>query len=79
MNYLSEEQLIAGVQDGGKGWLWYIENHSDELKNDYFLFCNDNDLDSSLEDSAEAFMEDRDLMFEESLSEMEGEFSAFAM
>ena len=67
MAYLSEEQLIAGVQDEGKGWLWYIENHSDELRNDYFMFCNDNDLDSSLEDSAKAFMDDRDLMFEESL------------
>ena len=74
MAYLSEEQLIAGVQDEGKGWLWYIENHSDELRNDYFLFCNDNDLDSSLEDSAKAFMDDRDLMFEESLEMAEDFF-----
>ncbi len=74
MAYLSEEQLIAGVQDEGKGWLWYIENHSDELRNDYFMFCNDNDLDSSLEDSAKAFMDDRDLMFEESLEMAEDFF-----
>ena len=73
MAYLPEEQLIAGVQDEGKGWLWYIENHSDELRNDYHMFCNDNGLDSSLEDSAASFMEDRDLMLEESLEMAEAE------
>ena len=38
------------------------------------MFCNDNDLDSSLEDSAKAFMDDRDLMFEESLEMAEDFF-----
>ncbi len=66
-NYLSEEQLIFGIQEEGKSWLWYIEHHSDELRERYTVFCMEEDLDSSLEDSATAFIDERERMFEESL------------
>lgn len=66
-DYLSEEQLICGIQEEGKGWLWYIDHHSDELRNDFAIFCIEEDLDPSLEASASAFIEEREKMFEESL------------
>lgn len=68
-DYLSEEQLICGIQEEGKSWLWYIEHHSDEMRNAYTIFCLDEDLDPSLEGSAVAFIEERERMFAESLEE----------
>lgn len=64
--FYGEDRVIEIMQEEGKGWLFYVGHNTQELFDEYIEYCTDNTLDPTEEDSAKAFIDYRDQVFEES-------------
>lgn len=53
----SEEELAQLRQDGKISWVQYVEHHDADMTEDYHIFCTDNNLDKSKEESAISYLE----------------------
>lgn len=58
--YFEESELIQKMQEENHDMLWYIEHHSEELREEYAEFCEANEVSSSSLSSAISFMEYHD-------------------
>lgn len=65
--YYGEEKTIEIMQEENKGWLFYVSHNTEELFEEYIEYCTDKELDPTEEDSAKAFIDYRDKVFEESM------------
>lgn len=65
--FYDEDRVIQIMQEEGKGWLFYVSHNTQELFEEYLDFCSDKTLDPTEEDSAYAFMEERERFFDEAL------------
>lgn len=65
--FYGEERTIQIMQKEGKGWLFYVSHNTPETFDDYLEYCTDNVLDPTEETSAEAFINERERIFEEAL------------
>lgn len=65
--FYDEDRVIQIMQEEGKGWLFYVSHNTQELFEEYLDFCSDKELDPTEEDSADAFMEERERFFDEAL------------
>lgn len=64
--YYGEEKTIEIMQEENKGWLFYVSHNTEELFEEYIEYCTYNSLDPTEENSAKAFIDYRDQIFEES-------------
>lgn len=53
--YYPEEELVRRMDEEHLSKRWYIRHHSPEMREDYKIFCQDNELNRDREESAEAF------------------------
>ena len=67
-NYPDYDALREQYEAGNISAVDFVTQQSDELTEDYERYCKDNSLDADSESSALSFMEYRDELFEESLS-----------
>jgi|GEM_PF-3354770 hypothetical protein len=65
--FLGEETTIEVMQEQQKGWLFYVTHNTPELFDEYEQYCKDENLDAENEESAKAFMDYRDQLFEEAM------------
>lgn len=72
--YYGEEKTIEIMQEENKGLLFYVSHNTEELFEEYIEYCTDKKLDPIEEDSAIAFIDYRDKVFEESM-EIDKDFS----
>jgi hypothetical protein len=68
MNYPDYDILCEEYQAGNITAVDFVLQQSDEVTEDYIQFCEDNGLDSGSDFSALAFMDYREELFEESIS-----------
>lgn len=68
MNYPDYDTLREEYEAGNISAVDFILQQSDEVTEDYHQFCEDEGLDSSSVESAKAFMDFREELFEESIS-----------
>jgi hypothetical protein len=66
-SFYGEEKTIEIMQEQKKGWLFYVSHNTPELLEEYHEYCEDNNLDKEKEESASAFMDYREKLFEEAL------------
>jgi hypothetical protein len=66
--FLGEETTIEIMQDQRKGWLFYVTHNTPELLCDYEDYCQTEGIDAEAEASAIAFMDYRDQLFEEAMT-----------
>lgn len=57
IGYHSEEELVQLLQEGKISRVQYVEHHDADMKEDYHIFCNENHLDKSKEESAISYLE----------------------
>lgn len=65
--FYGEDRVIQIMQNEGKSWLFYVSHNTQDLFEEYLEYCTDNVLDPTEEESAEAFIEERERVFEEAL------------
>lgn len=65
VDYFEESVLYQKMQDENRDMLWFIEHHSDELREEYTSFCEERDIDVSSPSSAISFMEYRESLLVE--------------
>ena len=63
--FYGEDRVIEIMQEEDKGWLFYVGHNTQELFNEYIEYCTDKELDPTEEDSAKAFIDYREQVFEE--------------
>lgn len=60
------DRVIEIMQKEGKGWLFYVGHNTPELFDEYIEYCTDSKIDPTEEDSAKAFVDYREQVFDES-------------
>ncbi len=51
--FYPEEELIAKMERGEYGWLDYVNHHSEEWREEYIRYCQDNGIAVGDESAAE--------------------------
>ncbi len=67
-NYPEFDDLREQFEAGNISAVDFVTMQSDEMTEDYEQFCQDENLDSNSDFAAQAFMDYREELFEESLS-----------
>lgn len=68
MNYPDYDTLREEYEAGNITAVDFVLQQSDEVTEDYYQFCKDEGLDASATTSAQAFMDFREELFEESIN-----------
>lgn len=64
-NYPDFETLCEEYQSGNISAVDFVTQQSDEVTEEYYQFCKDESIDSQSNESAKAFMDYREELFEE--------------
>lgn len=66
-NYPDFETLCEEYQSGNITAVDFVTQQSDDITEEYNEFCKDNSIDSNNNESAKAFMDFREELFEKSI------------
>lgn len=67
-NYPDYDTLREQYEAGNISAVDFVTQQSDEVSEDYLRFCKDEDISPNKDSSALAFMDSREELFEESVS-----------
>ncbi len=61
--YYEESELLAMIEEQGKGPSFYLQHYSPQVHSDYCIYCEINKLDIDDDAAAMSFMETREEQF----------------